>query len=63
MLAGKLGKAGQGTTRKARQGKSGSAHDRGTYDDELAQDCKPKEIIKGAKEEDNKGRQVGQINQ
>ncbi len=34
-----------------------------TCDDELAQDCKHKEIIKGANEEGNEERQVGQINQ
>ncbi len=34
-----------------------------TYDDELAQDCKHKKIIKGANEEGNEGRQVVQIKQ
>ncbi len=34
-----------------------------TFDDELAQDCKHKEIIKGANEEGNEITQVGQINQ
>ncbi len=34
-----------------------------TFDDELAQDCKHKEIIKGANEEGKEGRRVGQINQ
>ncbi len=33
------------------------------YNDELAQDCKHKKIIKGANEEGTEGRQVGQINQ
>ncbi len=50
------GKARQG---KARQGKARQE----TFDDKLAQDCKHKEIIKGANEEGNKGRQVGKINQ
>ncbi len=53
--AGRLGKAGQG--------RAESAHNRGTYDNELAQDCKHKEIIKGANEEGNEERQVEQINQ
>ncbi len=61
------GKARQGKARqgKARQGKArqGKAHARGTYDEELAQDCKHKEIIKGANEEGNEERQVGQMNQ
>ncbi len=50
-------RTGQNTTRArhgtARQGKAGSAHNWGTYDEELAQDCKHKEIIKGANEEGN----------
>ncbi len=53
--AGRLGKAGQG--------RAESAHNRGTYDNELAQDCKHKEIIKGANEEGNEERQLEQINQ
>ncbi len=35
----------------------------GNIDNKLAQDCKHMEIIKGANEEGNEGRQVGQINQ
>ncbi len=54
------GRAGQG---RAGQGRAESAHNRGTYDNELAQDCKHKEIIKGANEEGNEERQVEQINQ
>ncbi len=45
------GLAGQGTTRQGRNQE--------TFDDKLAQDCKHKEIIKGANEEGNEGRQVG----
>ncbi len=58
--AGRLGRAGQG---RAGQGRAESAHNRGTYDNELAQDCKHKEIIKGANEEGNEESQVEQINQ
>ncbi len=47
---------GQGT---AGQGKAGSAHNWKTYDDELAQDCKHKEIIKGANEEGNEENRGG----
>ncbi len=47
------GLAGQGKARQEQE----------TFDDKLAQDCKHKEIIKGANEEGNEGRQVGQINQ
>ncbi len=68
--AGRLGKAGQGRAGQGRagqgragQGRAESAHNRGTYDNELAQDCKHKEIIKGANEEGNEERQVEQINQ
>ncbi len=53
-LATRLGKAGQDKANRTRQD---------TCDDELAQDCKHKEIIKGANEEGNEERQVGQINQ
>ncbi len=35
----------------------------GNINNELAQDCKHKEIIKGANEEGNEKTQVGQINQ
>ncbi len=64
----KQGKARQGKARqgKARQGKArqGKARqEQETFDNKLAQDCKHKEIIKGANEEGNKGRQVGKINQ
>ncbi len=50
-------------TGRAEQGRAESAYNRGTYDNELAQDCKHKEIIKGANEEGNEERQVRQINQ
>ncbi len=43
------------------QGRAGQEQE--TFNDELAQDCKHKEIIKGANEEGNEGRHVGQINQ
>ncbi len=46
-----LGRAGHNKTRQEQE----------TFDDELAQDCKHKEIIKGGNEEGNEGRQVGQI--
>ncbi len=49
---------GQGTAGK---GKAGSAHNWKTYDDELAQDCKHKEIIKGANEEGNEENRGGAI--
>ncbi len=71
-LAGQ-GRVGHDTTRqdktrqdKTRQDKTRQDKTRQeweTFDDELAQDCKHKEIIKGANEEGNEGRQVGQINQ
>ncbi len=59
----RLGRARQGKARqgKARQGKARQEQE--TYDDELAQDCKHKKIIKGANEEGNEGRQVVQIKQ
>ncbi len=50
--------AGQG---RAGQGRAG--YHQGNINDELAQDCKHKEIIKGANEEGIEERQVGQINQ
>ncbi len=52
------GRTGQGTTRQGRN----RIHS-GRNDDELAQDCKHKEIIKGANEEGNKGEQLGKMNQ
>ncbi len=55
------GLARQGWTGQDRAGQ-GRIHP-GWNDAELAQDCKHKEIIKGANEEGNEGRQVGQINQ
>ncbi len=42
---------------------AGQDFKQGNIDDELAQDCKHKEIIKGANEEGNEKTQVGQINQ
>ncbi len=64
-----LGRAGQDRTREGqgRTGQGRAGHDKTmqeqeqeTFDDELAQDCKHKEIIKGSNEESN---EVGQINQ
>ncbi len=46
---------------RARQGRN-RIHS-GWNDDELAQDCKHKEIIKGANEEGNEGEQLGKIKQ
>ncbi len=60
--ATKLPRRGKKRT-AGRLGKAGSAHDRGTYENELAQDCKHKEIIKGANEEGNELTEVGEINQ
>ncbi len=48
-------------TQDTRQGKARQEQE--TFDDELAQDCKDKAIIKGANEEGNEERRVGQINQ
>ncbi len=50
------------TTPVGENRKAGKARQE-TFDDELAQDCKHEEIIKGANEEGNEERQVGQINQ
>jgi len=61
MTAGRHGKAGQGTTKKARQGKISTRQ--GNIRRRTGQDCKHKEIIKGANEEGNEERQVGQIDQ
>ncbi len=55
------GKARQGKARHKTQGKARQEQE--TFDDELAQDCKDKAIIKGANEEGNEERRVGQINQ
>ncbi len=59
------GKARQGKARqgKARHDMTRQEQEQETFNDELAQDCKDKEIIKGANEEGNEERQVGQINQ
>ncbi len=45
------------------QDRTGQDFKQGNIDDELARDCKHKEIIKGANEEGNEKTQVGQINQ
>ncbi len=47
---------------KARHGRN-RIHSKGNIDEELAPACKHKEIIKGANEEGNEQRQLGQINQ
>ncbi len=58
------GKARQG---KARQGKAGQGWtqdiDDPTYGNEPTRNCKHKEIIKGANEEGNEGKQLGKFNQ
>ncbi len=48
---------------QAWQGRTGQDRIHAMYDHELAQDCKHKEIIKGANEEGNKERQLWKINQ
>ncbi len=48
---------------KARQGRAGQEQDtfNGNIDDELARDCKHKEIIKGANEEGNEVNRWGKL--
>ncbi len=58
-----LGWAGLGWAGLGWAGLGWAGLEQETFDDELAQDCKHKEIIKGANEEGKEGRQVGQINQ
>ncbi len=55
-LATRQGRAGQ-----VRTGQGRARHNQGNIDDELAKDCKHKEIIKGANEESNEGRQGGKL--
>ncbi len=50
----------QGLTR---QGRNRIGNNQGNIDDELARDCKHKEIIKGANEEGNEINTGGEINQ
>ncbi len=48
------GKTGQlARLDKTRQGRAGTGYIQGNINDELARDCKHKEIIKGANEEGN----------
>ncbi len=56
----------QNKQKQPRRGKTDWQADKAghkTYDDEPTQNCKHKKILKGANEEGNEGRQVGQINQ
>ncbi len=57
------GKARQGKARQGRAEEGRAGQEQETFVNELAQDCKHKDIIKGANEEGNEERQVGQINQ
>ncbi len=57
------GKTRQLATRLGRARQDRAGYHQGNINDELAQDCKHKEIIKVANEEGNEGRQVGLINQ
>ncbi len=55
--------AGQDRTGQDRTGQDKTRQDKSNIDDELAQDCKHKVIIKGGNEEGNEERQMGKINQ
>ncbi len=62
------GKTGQlaGLARQGKVGRAGqdrTGNNQGNIDDELARDCKHKEIIKGANEEGNKINTGGENNQ
>ncbi len=63
------GRAGQGRAGKGRagQGRAGQGRaqdiDNPTYGNEPTRNCKHKEILKGANEEGNEGKQLGKINQ
>ncbi len=62
-------KAGQGRTRQDKAGQGRTRQDKAghrrhlTLGNEPTQNCKHKEIIKGANEEGNEGKQLGKINQ
>ncbi len=61
---GWLDKAGQGRTRQGRTGQGWTGHRRHlTNGNEPTRNCKHKEIIKGANDEGNEGKQLGKINQ
>ncbi len=69
-LASRQGRAGQGRTGQAGQGRIGQAgqgwtgHRRHqTLGNEPTRNCKHKEIIKGANDEGNEGKQLGKMNQ
>ncbi len=55
--------AGQGRTRldEAGQGRTGQDTRHTSNDDEPTQNCKHREILKGANEEGNEGEQLGKI--
>ncbi len=57
----RLGWTGQGRTGQGRTGHKTS--DDPTYGNEPTRNCKHKEIIKGANDEGNEGKQLGKINQ
>ncbi len=57
-------KAGQGRTRQDKAGQGRTRHRRHqTLGNEPTRNCKHKEIIKGANDEGNEGKQLGKMNQ
>ncbi len=63
-LASRQGRAGQGKAELDKAGQGWTGHRRHqTLGNEPTRNCKHKEIIKGANDEGNEGKQLGKINQ